>query len=653
MPSLRLTPSLRKTLTLLFADAFAELGFDRSFGEVIISDRPDLAQFSCNGALAAAKSQKKNPRELAQNLVKTVKIPESMATLSIAGPGFINIVLSDALLASKIGEMLGDSRLGCAPVEKAQNVVIDLGGPNVAKPMHVGHLRSPIIGDALVKLFRFRGDHVIGDNHLGDWGSPMGMLIVELRRRKPELPYFDASFGGPFPKESPVTMQDLEEMYPLAAKRFKEDEQEKAEVLRATDELQKGTRPGYRALWQHFVDVTRRELERDFGRLGITFDEWLGESFYEALMPKMIERLDREGFTEISDGAKVIHLSDNRSAVASDEEDGAGEDAATSAGIAGPKNPSGVQAPEKSDGKSDVKPDGKSDEKSGEKSEKKDAGTPPLILVKRGGGYLYHTSDLATVEYRVGHFKADVVLYVVDKRQSLHFQQVFAAARKTGLAGNASLEHLAFGTMNGTDGKPFKTRSGGVLKLKDLMQMVNDEAMKRLRELGVATQYPADEVASIAEKVGIATLKFADLKNNRVSDYVFDLEKFAQFEGFTGPYLLYAAVRIKSILRKAAEAGLKPGALVAPTVGAERKLMLELARLPDVIERAYGAREPHHLCQYGYDLSQTFNQFYAECHIMREEDTARQASWLSLSKLCHDQIVMLLGLLGISVPERM
>ena len=359
-------------------------------------------------------------------------------------------------------------------------------------------------------------------------------------------------------------------------------------------------------------------------------------------MPKMIERLDREGFTEISDGAKVIHLSENRAGVGSESEneDGDESNSDTGATIGSEKgSPSGSE---------------KGTEKATEKSaEKRDTGTPPLILVKRGGGYLYHTSDLATVEYRVEHFKAAVVLYVVDKRQSLHFQQVFAAARKTGLAGTASLEHLAFGTMNGTDGKPFKTRSGGVLKLKDLMQMVNDEAMKRLQELGVATQYPADEVATIAEKVGIATLKFADLKNNRVSDYVFDLEKFAQFEGFTGPYLLYAAVRIKSILRKAAESGLKPGVLVTPKVPTERRLMLELARLPDIIERAYDAREPHHLCQYGYDLSQTFNQFYNECHILREEDPARQASWLALSKLCHDQIVMLLGLLGISVPERM
>lgn len=604
-------PSIRKSLTRLFGDAFQEQGFDRSFGDVIVSDRPDLAQFQCNGALAAAKSQKKNPRELAQKIVQSVKLPEGAATLSIAGPGFINIVLSDEFLTSGVSKMLGDPRLGAEPVEKKRNVVVDFGGPNVAKAMHVGHLRSSIIGDSLVKLFRFRGDQVTGDNHLGDWGSPMGMLICEMKRRKPELPYFDPAAKGPFPKEAPVTMQDLEEMYPLASKKFKEDENEKAAVLKATDELQKGTNPGYRALWQHFVDVTRRELERDFARLGIKFDTWLGESFYEELMPKLVEKLKAEGHTEISDGALIIPLSDNKGTASSDDATASEEEAP------------------------------------------KDQGMPPVILVKRGGGFLYHTSDLATIQYRREHFKADVMLYVVDKRQSLHFKQVFTAAAKGKLAGDASLEHLGFGTMNGTDGKPFRTRAGGVLKLKDLMQMVTDEAMKRLVELGVAKEYPAEEVQAIAETVGIAALKFADLKNNRIADYVFDIEKFVQFEGFTGPYLLYAAVRIKSILRKSEESGLKPGGLVPPRVESERRLMLELARLPDIIERAYDAREPHHLCQYGYDLSQAFNQFYKDCHILREEDKARQSSWLALSKLTHDQIVLLLSLLGISVPQRM
>jgi arginyl-tRNA synthetase len=391
----------------------------------------------------------------------------------------------------------------------------------------------------------------------------------------------------------------LERIYPVASKRFKEDEGFAREVLRATDELQKG-RPGYRALWQHFVDVTVREIERDFGRLGIQFDCWLGESFYEDKMPPMVDSLKAAGHAVLSEGAWTVPLA------------------------------------------TEAEPE-----------------TPPLILVKSGGGFLYHTSDLATVEYRAGHLKADLALYVVDKRQSLHFKQVFAVAQKTGLAGNCQLYHAAFGTMNGKDGKPFKTRDGGTVKLKDVLAMVDAEARKRLIELGVDRSYSPEELADIAHKVGIATLKYSDLKNNRVADYVFDLERFSQFEGNTGPYLLYAAVRIKSILRKAAEQGLRPGGILPPGSGGteaaktERALMLELAKLSDGVFRAYEASEPHHLCEYGFGLSQAFNAFYKECHILRETDPARQASWLALSQLVHDQLVLCLSLLGIETPPKM
>ncbi|MBL7717128.1 MAG: arginine--tRNA ligase [Bdellovibrionales bacterium] len=608
---------MKKKLTRIFEKAFQDLGFDPAYGEVIVSDRPDLGQFQCNGALACAKAAKKNPREIAQKIVAAVApalLPASDGSLSLAGPGFINITLTDEFIAREVAAVSKDARYGIEKNSKPEKTVIDFGGPNVAKAMHVGHLRSSIIGDSLQRIFRFYGNTVVGDNHLGDWGSPMGMLILEVQAKNPSLPYFDAAFSGQYPAESPVTLADLEEMYPRAAARFKTDEKFKADVLRVTDELQKG-RKGYKALWQHFVNVTVADLKRDYATMGITFDTWLGESFFEDKMPAMVESLKKGGFTEISQGALIIPLSESKSVANSDSEEEATPTEETAEG----------QAP----------------------------GMPPLILVKSGGGFLYHTSDLATIQYRVDQEKADLILYVVDKRQSMHFKQVFTAASKTGLAKAAQLEHLGFGTMNGTDGKPFKTRSGGVLKLRDLIQMLNDEARSKLNELGVSKEYPVDEVQEIARLVGMATLKFADLKNNRVSDYVFDLKKFAQFEGFTGPYLLYAAVRIKSILRKAREAGLNPGAIVPAQVPTERNLMLEIVKLPDAFSRSITGREPHHLAQFGYDLSQSFNTFYKDCHILRETDSAKQASWLGLCQLVHDEIVFCLTMLGITVPERM
>lgn len=592
-------PSLKSRLTRVFSQAFVSQGFAARLGEVTVSNRPDLAHFQCNGALGAAKSQKKNPNEVAQSLLTQAstllsqEFGESAFLLSIAGPGFINILVSDAELSRWIQKISDDPRLGVAASEKPKTVVIDLGGPNVAKSLHVGHLRSPIIGDSLVKIHRFMGDQVIADNHLGDWGTPMGMLICSVQEKFPALPYFDSQYKGAYPEESPVSMEDMEKLYPEASKRAKTDPAFHALALQATAELQGGNR-GYKALWQHFQKTTIRELEKDFDRLGIRFDSWLGESFYEDKMPILVERLQREGKADASEGAWVITVSDA------------------------------------------TNPD-----------------MPPLILVKSGGGYLYGTSDLATVEYRVSELKADLILYVVDKRQSLHFKQVFAAAKKTGIAGQADLVHTGFGTMNGKDGKPFKTRDGGTIKLKDILQMVNDEARKRIAELGADKGYSAQEIEDISHKIGNATLKYADLKNNRMVDYVFDAERFSQFEGNTGPYLLYAAVRIKSISRKAEEFGLKVGAIATPIHATERNLMLEMLKLSDVMALAYEVSEPHHLADYGYALAQAFSSFYKECHILNEKDPARQSSWLRLCKTAHDQVELCLSLLGIEVPKRM
>lgn len=594
--------SVRSILSRFFSDVFSANGFESKYGQVTVADRPDLGQFQCNGALASAKAMKRNPRELALEIIKAVEIaalkefPAKTGTslkLSIAGPGFINIHLSDELLSSFVQAQTKDARLGISKVAKPRKVLIDYGGPNVAKGMHVGHLRSSIIGDALVRLHRFLGDSVIGDNHVGDWGTQMGMLICELKRRQPTLSFFIDDSTQNFPSTSPVTLSDLEEMYPTASKRFEADEVFKADVLKATDELQSG-RPGYKALWQHFVNVTVSDLTRDYEKLGIKFDTWRGESFYEDRMPAMVENLKKSGVTQMSEGALVIPLADEV-----------------------------------------------------------DVEMPPLILVKSGGGFLYHTSDMATCEYRAHEIKADLALAVVDKRQTLHFKQVFKAAKKTGLSGNCEFRHLPFGTMNGPDGKPFKTRAGGVLKLKDLISMINDEAKKRLQELTTERPYTAEELEDVAGKVGIATLKYADLKHNRAADYIFDLEKFAKFEGHTGPYLLYATVRIKSILRKALAQGLKPGNILGAEKESERKLQLELLRLPDVLQTSYNEDEPHHICEYGFNISQVFNAFYAECHILRESDSARQSSWLALSKLTHDHLEFTLGILGIAVPDKM
>ena len=593
--------SPRVKLTLLFKQAFQDLGLDPKFGEVSVSDRPDLAQYQCNGALGAAKALKKNPREVAQSIQKAVEesagklgLGPKPFTLSLAGPGFINLVFDDAALAQLSQAQADDPRLGSDRVEKPKTYVIDYAGPNVAKLMHVGHIRSTIIGDSMKRILEFTGEKVIGDNHLGDWGTPMGMVIGELEREQPQLPYFDAKNSGPFPKESPVTVDDLERIYPEASKRAKTDPEFEKRILAITRALQGGTHAGYRALWQHFVDVTLADMNRNFASLGIHIDHHLGESFYEEKMPALVEHFKSLGITEMSEGALIIPVADEV-----------------------------------------------------------ETERPPIILVKSGGGFLYHTSDLATIQYRVDHFKADTVLYVVDKRQSLHFRQVFTAAKKAGLCPHTQLVHTAFGTMNGPDGKPFKTRDGGVIKLKDFIDMILGAARKRLAEMGVDRNFPADELETIARQVGIATIKFADLKNNRIADYVFDPERFSAFEGATGPYLQYAGVRIQSILRKAEAQSLKPGKLLPAKLATERALMLELHQFADVVARAAESYEPHPIADYGLSLAQAFNGFYKDCHILTEPDEARRDSWLALCTMTLRALTLSLRLLGIEIPARM
>jgi arginyl-tRNA synthetase len=480
-------------------------------------------------------------------------------------------------------------------VSAPQKVVIDYGGPNVAKPMHVGHLRAAIIGESVKRIARFLGHDVVGDVHLGDWGLQMGMLISELQRRQPDLPYFDAAAKGSFPTESPVTIADLEEMYPAASGSAQADEAIMKTARDATFELQDG-RPGYRALWQHFHDISIAEMKADYATLNVEFDLWLGESDTQERIPPLIERLRKSNLAYESEGALVMDVAE---------------------------------------------PDDKRE-------------MPPLMLLKTNGAVLYGTTDLATIDQRVQDLHAEVAIYVVDNRQGDHFRQVFRAAYKSGVAPESMhLEHAGFGTMNGKDGKPFKTRAGGVMRLKDLMRLVTEKATERMAEAEVAKDYGDDERAAIARMVGMATLKYADLMNHRTKDYVFDLDRFSSFEGRTGPYLLYTAVRTKSILRKAAARGLGSGSLLPPASDMERNVMLKIVELSDVLCRAWDGRAPNHLCEFGYSLATTFNRFYHEHHILSERDAARQASWLALSACCVRVLELTLDLLGIEVPERM
>ncbi|HEX3485145.1 MAG TPA: arginine--tRNA ligase, partial [Micropepsaceae bacterium] len=454
--------------------AFAAENLPETLGQVQLSDRPDLAQFQCNGALAAAKLAKANPRAIAEKIAGRLRDAGLFEDVSIAGPGFINLKLRDEVLQARLQKLAANPELSRPETGKGKRVILDFGGPNIAKPMHVGHLRSCIIGDCLQRLFRANGWGVVSDVHLGDWGLPMGQLIAELALRAPELPYFDAADRSPYPDESPVSMDDLERLYPEAAAACKADPDRLEAARQATVELQAG-RPGYRALWRHFHNVSAEGLTREFGSLGVVFDEWKGESDADPFIPDMLAKLKDAGLAVADQGAIVVRV-----------------------------------------------------EEPGDSAE-----MPPLILIKSDGGVNYATTDVATIVERVREHDPDLILYVVDQRQHLHFEQVFRAAKKGGLSGRASFEHIGYGTVNGKDGKPFKTRAGGVMKLYDVIAMATEEAERRLSEEGLAADYAAEERAEIARAVGLAALKFADLSNFRISDYVFDLARFTRFEGRT------------------------------------------------------------------------------------------------------------------------
>jgi arginyl-tRNA synthetase len=597
---------LRTVLGEAVGAAFAAEGVDPALARVTASDRPDLADFQSNGALAAAKALKANPRELAGKVAARLEGDPRLASVEIAGPGFINLKIADAALAARAAQVAADAaRSGAAEVSSPRKVIIDFAGPNVAKPMHVGHLRSSIIGESLKRIFRFRGDTVWGDAHFGDWGFQMGLLIVAVGDEG-RADAFLVEGDGPFPAASPVSLEDLELLYPAAAAQAKEDPAFRDRARKATAELQ-GGRPGYRALWAHFVAVSRTALEREFAALGVTFDLWNGESDADPVMAEMIAHLEATGLLVEDDGARVVHVA----------------------------RPGETRKRKLADGSVIEAPS-----------------PPPLLVISSEGSAMYGTTDLATILDRRKAIDPDLILYVVDERQAEHFEQVFRAAHLAGYAPEGSLDHLGFGTMNGPDGKPFKTRAGGVLKLHDLITMAVEKARERLHEAKLGDDLPEAEFETIAHKVAVAALKFADLSNSRTTSYVFDLDRFMSFEGKTGPYLLYQAVRIKSLLRKGAEQAATPGPITIAEP-AERDLALTLDAFSQAVTEAYDKRMPHVIAEHAYRLAQSFSKFYAACPVLIAPDAGTRDSRLALSRAALDQLETSLGLLGIDTPERM
>ena len=574
--------------------AFVAEGLAPRWGEVTQSNRPELADFQCNGCMGAAKQVGMNPRQLAEKIVPHIAPHPAIERVDIAGPGFLNLRLSNAALAEQTRLIREDPQAGGGGAETIETMVIDFGGPNVAKPMHVGHLRSAVIGDTMVRLMRFMGHTVIGDVHLGDWGLQMGLLIISVQDEHPELRYFDAAQSGPYPTEPPVDMEDLSRLYPQASARSKEDEAYAARAQAAVAEMQAG-RPGYRALLQHFIDVSVAALKLDYAFLDVSFDLWKGESDVDALIAPMVADLKARGLARLDDGAWIIDIARD--------------------------------------------------------SDKKEM--PPFMLVNSRGATGYHATDLATIQDRVNTLQPDRILYVVDQRQAFHFEQVFRASEKTGLMAAERLEHLGFGTVNGPDGKPFKTRAGGTLRLSDLNAMALEEAQRKIAETKLSSDISEDEQGQIAHLVARAALRFADLQNQRTTDYVFDLERFTSFEGKTGPYLLYAAVRIKALLRRAEEEGFAAGP-IAIAASEERKLALTLDGFALALRLAHQKRLPHFISEHVFSLAQAFSAFYTECPILKPGvEPAARASRLSLCAAVLHQLELGLSLLGITAPERM
>ena len=578
-------------LTAAVSEAFAQAGYDPACGKVTVSNRPDLCEFQCNGAMPAAKAAHKAPIVIAGEVAARLQDSAVFSSAEAVNPGFLNLRLREDYLAAHVEEMRRSERPGLADNAEERTVVLDYGGPNVAKPLHIGHLRSAIIGESIKRIYRYFGNTVIGDIHLGDWGLQMGLIIAELRERQPDLPYFDDNFTGEYPVEAPFTISELEEIYPTASAKSKTDEVFAKKAHEATCFLQNHKR-GYYALWQHIMAVSVADLKRNYENLNVSFDVWKGESDAEAYIPPMLEKLEARGILQESEGAKVIPVAEE-----------------------------------------------------GDKKE-----IPPCILVKSDGATLYATTDLATIVQRMEDYHPDKILYLTDKRQSLHFEQVFRAAKKSGIVPESTqLQHIGFGTMNGKDGKPFKTRSGGVMRLETLIADITDYVEKKILENQTLSPEEARQTAKI---IAVAALKYGDLSNLATKDYIFDLERFSAFEGNTGPYLLYTIVRIKSILSR--YDGDPAELSIAAADSAEAKaLQLELAQMPDQLAMAYRDSAPNTVCAYAYELAGAVNKFYHETRILTEPDPVRRRGYVALIAFAKRALEECIDLLGFSAPERM
>ena len=574
--------------------ASKEAGYDENMGKVTLSNRPDLCEYQCNGAMAGAKVYHKAPIMIANDVVAKLAGSKVLEMAEAVNPGFINLKVSGAYMAQYLEEMRNSEKMGVEEAKDPQTMILDYGGPNVAKPLHVGHLRSAIIGESIKRMGRYLGHKVIGDVHLGDWGLQMGLIITELHKRKPELVYFQEDYEGEYPTEAPFTISELEEIYPAASGKSKEDESYKAEALEATHQLQMGNR-GYRALWKHILQVSVTDLKKNYANLKVDFDLWNGESDVQDTIAPMVQKLKEQGLAYEDQGAVVV----------------------------------------------DVK----------EETDTKEV--PPCMILKSDGAALYTTTDLATIVERMEKYNPDEIMYVVDKRQEMHFVQVFRCAKKAGMVkDDTKLTFLGFGTMNGKDGKPFKTREGGVMRLENLIRDINEEMYKKIVDNRSIKEEDARATAKI---VGLSAIKYGDLSNQASKDYIFDIERFTSFEGNTGPYILYTTVRIKSILNRYKEEGgnLDTLKILAAGSDSEKALMLEASKFNQVITNAYEEKAPHKICSYIYELANAFNRFYHETKILAEEDQAKKESYLALLMLVKNILEACIDMLGFEAPERM
>ena len=595
---------MKKFLDLITEEvtkAFVECGYDAKYAKVTLSNRPDLCEYQCNGAMAASKEYKKAPFMIADDVVAKLVTNPMFSMAESVKPGFLNLKIDEAYLAEFVENMCKDEgRFGCDKAVNPKTIIVDYGGANVAKPLHVGHLRSAIIGESIKRIGKYMGHNMIGDVHLGDWGLQMGLVITELKLRKPELVYFDEEYTGEYPAEAPFTIAELEEIYPTASGKSKVDEAYKETALQATNELQQGRR-GYRALLDHILNVSVTDLKKNYENLNVSFELWKGESDAQPYIPDMVQKMKDGGFAYESEGALVV----------------------------------------------DVK----------EETDSKEI--PPCIILKSDGASLYSTTDLATLVWRVEDYNPDGVIYLTDKRQELHFIQVFRCARKTGIVNaETELKHIGFGTMNGKDGKPFKTRDGGVMRLEYLVDEINEEMLKKIMENQKTKEnldISEEEAKATSKVVALAAIKYGDLSNQASKDYIFDIDRFTSFEGNTGPYILYTIVRIKSILNKYHGLGKdETGAVIEPAHSkSEKDLMMELSKFNAMMENAFEETAPHKICAYIYDLANAFNSFYHGTKIMAEENEATQKSYIRLLGLTKSVLETCIDILGFSAPDRM